>query len=81
MDTGDVSDLLEFDLDGKPVKAWVWVAVFSDGDEVEVVAERAGDFWQDYGIRRIADRIVALHPHGSRGRYAHYKAPRVGGWV
>jgi hypothetical protein len=74
MDTREIADLLEFDLDGKPVRAWVWVSVFNEGDEVEVVAEPMGDFWQGYGIRRPQDKIVALHPHCSRGRYAHYRA-------
>jgi hypothetical protein len=73
MDTTEEADLLEFDLDGKPVKAWVWSSVFKEGDEVEVVAERSGETWQAYGIRRIGDKIVALHPHCSRGRYAHYR--------
>jgi hypothetical protein len=73
MDTTEEADLLEFDLDGKPIKAWVWQSVFNDGDEVEVVAERWGDAWQGFGIRRVSDSIVALHPHCSRGRNAHYK--------
>jgi len=74
MDTTEEADLLEFDLDGKPVKAWVWWSVFAEGDEVEVVAERLGDIWQAFGIRRLSDKIVALHPHCSRGRLAHYRA-------
>jgi hypothetical protein len=74
MDTSEEADLLEFELDGKPVKAWVWVSVFKEGDEVEVVAEPDSGGWMVYGIRRISDRIVALHPHCSRGRYAHYRA-------
>ncbi|CAD9224026.1 conserved membrane hypothetical protein [Burkholderia cenocepacia] len=74
MDTTEQADLLEFDLDGKAVRAWVWVSVFNEGDEVEVVADQLGDVWQGYGIRRISDQIIALHPHCSRGRYAHYKA-------
>jgi len=74
VDTTEEADLLEFDLGGVPVKAWVWVSVFKEGDEVEVVAERDGDGWLGYGIRRMSDHIVALHPHCSRGRYAHYKA-------
>lgn len=73
MDTTEEADLLEFDLDGKPIKAWVWQSVFNEDDEVEVVAEQWGDHWQGYGIRRISDQIVALHPHCSRGRSAHYK--------
>ncbi|KVW79468.1 hypothetical protein ABY44_17500 [Burkholderia sp. ZZQ-2] len=74
MDTTEEADLIEFELDGKPVKAWVWWSVFSEGDEVEVVAERWGETWQAFGVRRLSDRIVALHPHCSRGRLAHYRA-------
>lgn len=74
MDTTEEADLLEFELDGKPVRAWVWQSVFHEGDEVEVVAERAETHWQAYGMYRIGDEIVALHPHCSRGRYAHYRA-------
>lgn len=74
VDTTEEADLIEFQLDGKTVKAWLWMSVFNEGDEVEVVAEPDGDSWQGYGIRRLSDRIVALHPHCSRGRRAHCKA-------
>lgn len=74
MDTAEEADLIEFEIDGVPVKAWVWVSVFEEGDEVEVVAERTSGDWVGYGIRRTYDRIVALHPHCSRGRLAHYRA-------
>lgn len=73
-DTAEEADLLEFELDGKSIRAWVWVSVFKEGDEVEIVAEKIGPIWHAFGIRRVSDRIVALHPHCSRGRYAHYKA-------
>ncbi|RQT11459.1 putative type VI secretion system effector [Burkholderia contaminans] len=73
-DTAEEADLLEFELDGKSIRAWVWVSVFKEGDDVEIVAERLGQVWHAFGIRRVSDRIVALHPHCSRGRYAHYKA-------
>ncbi|WP_175022340.1 MULTISPECIES: putative type VI secretion system effector [Burkholderia] len=73
-DTAEEADLLEFELDGKSIRAWVWVSVFKEGDEVEIVAEPFGEIWRAFGIRRVSDRIVALHPHCSRGRYAHYKA-------
>ncbi|MBR8070467.1 hypothetical protein KDW23_08295 [Burkholderia cenocepacia] len=74
IDTTEEADLLEFDLDGKPIRAWVWQSVFNEGDEVEVVAEQAETHWQGYGLYRPGDAIVALHPHCSRGRYAHYRA-------
>lgn len=73
-DTAEEAALLEFELDGKSIRAWVWLSVFKEGDEVEIVAEPFGEIWRAFGIRRISDRIVALHPHCSRGRYAHYKA-------
>ena len=73
-DVAEDADLLEFQLDGKSIRAWVWVSVFEEGDEVEIVAEQFGRVWHPFGIRRISDRIVALHPHCCRGRYAHYKA-------
>ncbi|MCO8645541.1 hypothetical protein KGP93_19760 [Burkholderia multivorans] len=73
-DTAEDADLLEFELDGKSIRAWVWISVFKEGDEVEIVAEQFGQIWHAFGIRRVNDRIVALHPHCSRGRYAHYKA-------
>ena len=74
IDTTEEADLLEFEVDGKAVRAWVWLSVFQEGDEVELVAEPDGDTWMGYGVRRVSDRIVALHPHCSRGRNAHYKA-------
>jgi len=74
MDTTEEADLLEFDLNGESVRAWVWWSIFSEGDEVEVVAERFDGAWQAFGIRRLSDKIVALHPHCSRGRFAHYRA-------
>jgi len=74
MDTTEEADLIEFELDGNSVKAWLWVSVFNEGDEVDIVAEPNGGRWIGYGIRRVSDGIVALHPHCSRGRYAHYRA-------
>lgn len=73
MDTSEEADLVEFHLDDKPIRAWIWCSIFSDGDEVEVVAEKSGDIWIGYGIRRISDRIVALYPHCSRGTNANYR--------
>lgn len=65
-DTAEDADLLEFELDGKSIRAWVWISVFKEGDEVEIVAEQFGQIWHAFGIRRVN--------HCSRGRYAHYKA-------
>lgn len=86
MDTSEEADLVEFDLDGKSIKAWIWWSIFSNGDEVDVVAEKHGDVWIGYGIRRMADRVVALHPHCSRGENANYwmavkYAAKITGWI
>ena len=69
------ADLVEFTLDGgERVQGFVWQSPFKEGDEVEVVAQQMGDVWKAFGIARPGDRIVALHPHCSRGRKAHWRA-------
>ncbi|MCB4359495.1 putative type VI secretion system effector [Quatrionicoccus australiensis] len=65
------ADYLEFDLDGKPVKGWVWRNPFREGDVVEVAAKNADDHWEAYGVARPNDRTVALYPHCSRGARSH----------
>ncbi len=67
------ADYLEFDLDGQPVKGWVWRnPPFRNGDIVDVAAQFVGDHWEAYGVARPSDRTVALYPHCSRGRLRHY---------
>ena len=66
------ADYIEFDLDGRSVKGWVWRSPFVNGDIVDVIAERMDDHFEAYGIARPKDRIVALYPHCSRGRTAHW---------
>jgi len=65
------ADHVEFSLDGKPVSGWVWRSPFAEGDEVEVVAEREGDRYAAVAITRPADRMIAMYPHLSRGRWSH----------
>jgi hypothetical protein len=72
-DLEEAADFIEFDLDGQPVKGWVWRNPFRDGDAVHVAAERVEDRWEAFGILRPADRTLALYPHCSRGRATHYK--------
>lgn len=72
-DTYEEADLAEFEIDGELVQAFLWLSPFEDGDEVEVVAEKVGDVWKAFGIIRPVDRIIALHPHCSRGRKAHWR--------
>ncbi len=72
-DMEEEADQLRFWVDGQPVQAWVWRAPFAEGDEVQVVASWTGDHYEGYAIARPADRTVALYPHLSRGRVAHWR--------
>jgi hypothetical protein len=71
--TDTVGDLVTFRLNGEEVRAWIWLSVFENGDEVEVVAERAGAGWIGYAIRRCSDGILSVHPHCERGSRALFK--------
>ncbi|GAA5784366.1 putative type VI secretion system effector [Chitiniphilus shinanonensis] len=66
------ADYLEFELDGKAVRGWVWRSPFSEGDYVEAVVERTSGY-NAYAIARPVDRVIALYPHCSRGSRAHWK--------
>ena len=67
------ADYLEFELDGKPVKGWVWRSPFKEGDEVEVAAEWQQDHYELCAVARPVDRLIALYPHCSRGSKSHWK--------
>jgi hypothetical protein len=69
--TEEAADYVEFDLDGSPVKGWVWRSPFKEGDQVEVVGEINGSYLEVAAIARPADHIIALYPHCSRGRSRH----------
>ncbi len=71
--TDTVADLVTFNLNGETVRAWIWLSVFENGDEVEVVAERAGEDWIGYAVRRCSDGILSVHPHCERGSKANFK--------
>jgi hypothetical protein len=72
-DIDEPADYIEFDLDGEPIKGWVWRSPFKDGDVVDVAAEWQGDYFEAYGIARPADRTIALYPHCSRSKGRHIK--------
>ncbi len=73
LDTTETADYVEFVLDEKPLRGWFWKFPFSDGDEVEVVAEASGSgAWSALGVRRESDGVVAVYPHCFEGRVAHY---------
>jgi hypothetical protein len=68
------ADWVEFELDGKPMRGWVWKMPMSDGDQVEVVAESAGQGrYVVYSIRRPEDSVVATFPHANYGTKALYR--------
>ncbi|WP_081065539.1 putative type VI secretion system effector [Burkholderia territorii] len=71
--TDTVGDRVTFRLNGEEVRAWIWLSVFENGDEVEVVAERAESGWVGYAIRRCSDGILSVHPHCERGSRAVLK--------
>lgn len=76
------ADFVEFDLDGNPIRGWVWRSPFKEGDVVDVAAEWAVDHYEAGGIARPDDHTIALYPHCSRGRARHIKnAAKWGGLV
>jgi hypothetical protein len=72
-DMEEPAEYLEFDLNGNPVKGWVWRSPFKEGDVVDIAAEWQGNHYEAYGIARPADRIIALYPHCSRSKGRHVK--------
>jgi len=64
------ADHLEFELDGRQVKGWVWRNPFKEGDEVTVAAEhRADGHWEAFGVRciptvRVDVPDTSRTPHG-----------------
>jgi hypothetical protein len=74
-DTREEISKVQFDLDGRHIQGWLTWSPFEEDDEVEVVAEQGEDgSYQAFAILRPADRVIALYPHCSRGRFAHYRA-------
>lgn len=71
-DTDEEADYLEFELNGKPVKGWVWRSPFKEGETVDVVAEWQKDHYELFAVARPADRTIALYPHCSRGVIPHW---------
>ena len=60
------------------VEACVWWSPFENGDEVEVVAEQVGEIWKGVAVARPSDRLVAVSPLCTHGRWAHWK--KVAKW-
>lgn len=71
--TEEEADYVEFELEGKPIKGWVWRSPFKEGDQVEAIAEWRDDHYETAGIARSSDQTIALYPHCSRGMSRHIK--------
>ncbi len=66
------ADYVEFDLEGKKVKGWLWRSPFNDGDQVDAVVAWQGDYFELVALAKPSDRMIALYPHCVRGRRAFY---------
>jgi uncharacterized membrane protein len=68
------ADWVEFELDGKQVKGWLWMMPMRNGDTVEVVAEPTGNnHYVAYAVKRDGDDLLAVYPHATAGRKVHYR--------
>lgn len=68
------ADWVEFELNGAHIKGWLWMMPMRNGDEVEVVAEHiGGSNYIAYAVKRNGDDLLAVYPHATAGRMAHYK--------
>lgn len=68
------ADWVEFELDGKQIKGWLWMMPMRNGDQVEVVADQIGtDRYVAYAVKRESDDLLAVYPHASAGRKVHYR--------
>ncbi|QJQ03292.1 putative type VI secretion system effector [Herbaspirillum rubrisubalbicans] len=66
------ADYVEFDLDGKEVKGWLWRSPFKEGDVVDAAVVWQGEYFELVALAKPADRTIALYPHCVRGRRAFY---------
>ena len=72
--TQEIADKVSFEVEGMKAQGWLAWSPFEEGDEIEVVADQIGeDSYEVFAILRPADRMIALYPHCSMGRYAHYR--------
>jgi len=80
--TNEEADWVEFELDGKQVKGWLWMMPMRNGDTVEVVAEPMGNNrYVAYAVKRDRDDLLAVYPHATAGRKIHYrKSVKVWFW-
>jgi len=69
----ELAEYVEFELNGEPIRGWVWRSPFREGDVVDVAAEWQDDHYEAYGIARPSDKMIALYPHCSRSTERHIR--------
>lgn len=76
------ADWVEFELDGRQLKGWLWMMPMHNGDTVEVIAEQTGNNrYVAYAVKRDGDGLLAVYPHATAGRKVHYrKSVKVWMW-
>ncbi|MEX3958336.1 putative type VI secretion system effector [Trinickia sp. EG282A] len=75
------ADWVQFELDGKQIDGWLWMMPMRDGDKVEVVAQQVRqDQYIAYAVKREGDELLAVYPHTTAGRKAHYRNMRRMMW-
>jgi len=68
------ADWVEFELDGKQIHGWLWMMPMRTGDYVEIVAEPIGNnCYVALAVKRDGDGLLAVYPHATAGRNAHYR--------
>ncbi|NIF54247.1 putative type VI secretion system effector [Burkholderia sp. Ax-1724] len=72
--SAEEADWVEFELDGKRIKGWLWMMPMRNGDQVEVAAEQVGSGqYIAYAVKRDGDDLLAVYPHATAGRKVHYR--------
>jgi hypothetical protein len=72
--SNEEADWVEFNIDNKKIRGWLWMMPMRNGDIVEIVAESTGeDHYLAYAVKRDGDDLVAVYPHATAGRKAHYR--------
>ncbi|MFX6258278.1 putative type VI secretion system effector, partial [Acinetobacter baumannii] len=61
------ADHVEFDLDGKKVRGWLWRSPFKEGDVVDAAVAWQGYYFELVALAKPSDRMIALYPHCVRG--------------
>ncbi|PTB22740.1 hypothetical protein C9I57_03030 [Trinickia symbiotica] len=77
VNSDEEADWVEFELDGKRIEGWLWMMPMRNGDNVEVVAQQVlHDQYIAYAVKREGDDLLAVYPHATAGRKAHYRNMR-----